>query len=186
MMAHPLALQLRNLQSLIEIGVDKNTTVVFPAPLMSTIGDLGAFLRRETLAACLGPRGTVPEADAAGAASDVGHDLLGDQPQVVEVGEVEHLQVDALGAERGVPAELVHDLRGRAGQAVLPQLGLVAADRRGAPVQLGLVPADAEHQRVGPDQLVRVAAGLLAGLADPVELVAGRPRPTNGRLNSSA
>ncbi|HUY48704.1 MAG TPA: slipin family protein, partial [Streptosporangiaceae bacterium] len=37
MMAHPLALQLRNLQSLVEIGVDKNTTVVFPAPLMSTI-----------------------------------------------------------------------------------------------------------------------------------------------------
>src|SRR5207247_4611135 len=35
MMAHPLALQLRNLQSLVEIGVDKNTTVVFPAPLMS-------------------------------------------------------------------------------------------------------------------------------------------------------
>jgi hypothetical protein len=47
MMAHPLALQLRNLQSLVEIGVDKNTTVVFPAPLMSTIGDLGAFLQRE-------------------------------------------------------------------------------------------------------------------------------------------
>jgi regulator of protease activity HflC (stomatin/prohibitin superfamily) len=51
MMAHPLALQLRNLQSLVEIGVDKNTTVVFPAPLMSTIGDLGAFLRREADAA---------------------------------------------------------------------------------------------------------------------------------------
>lgn len=47
MMAHPLALQLRNLQSLVEIGVDKNTTVVFPAPLMSTIGELGAFLSRE-------------------------------------------------------------------------------------------------------------------------------------------
>jgi regulator of protease activity HflC (stomatin/prohibitin superfamily) len=30
MMAHPLALQLRNLQSLVEIGVDKNSTVVFP------------------------------------------------------------------------------------------------------------------------------------------------------------
>jgi hypothetical protein len=43
-------LQLRNLQSLVEIGVDKNTTVVFPAPLMSTIGDLGAFLSRETAA----------------------------------------------------------------------------------------------------------------------------------------
>ncbi len=51
MMAHPLALQLRNLQSLVEIGVDKNTTVVFPAPLMSTIGELGAFLARETKSA---------------------------------------------------------------------------------------------------------------------------------------
>lgn len=51
MLAHPLALQLRNLQSLIEIGVDKNTTVVFPAPLMSTIGDLGAFLQREVRSA---------------------------------------------------------------------------------------------------------------------------------------
>jgi regulator of protease activity HflC (stomatin/prohibitin superfamily) len=51
MVAHPLALQLRNLQSLVEIGVDKNTTVVFPAPLMSTIGELGSFLARETAAA---------------------------------------------------------------------------------------------------------------------------------------
>jgi regulator of protease activity HflC (stomatin/prohibitin superfamily) len=51
MMAHPLALQLRNLQSLVEIGVDKNTTVVFPAPLMSTIGELGTFLAREAGAA---------------------------------------------------------------------------------------------------------------------------------------
>ncbi len=51
MMAHPLALQLRNLQSLVEIGVDKNTTVVFPAPLMSTIQELGAFLAREAGAA---------------------------------------------------------------------------------------------------------------------------------------
>ncbi|MFC8503443.1 slipin family protein [Pedococcus sp. NPDC057267] len=47
MMAHPLALQLRNLQSLVEIGVDKNTTVVFPAPLMSTIEELSSFLERE-------------------------------------------------------------------------------------------------------------------------------------------
>jgi len=50
MMAHPLALQLRNLQSLVELGVDKNTTVVFPAPLMSTIQELGAFLAREQAA----------------------------------------------------------------------------------------------------------------------------------------
>jgi regulator of protease activity HflC (stomatin/prohibitin superfamily) len=51
MMAHPLALQLRNLQSLVEIGVDKNTTVVFPAPLMTTIAELGSFLSREKAAA---------------------------------------------------------------------------------------------------------------------------------------
>jgi regulator of protease activity HflC (stomatin/prohibitin superfamily) len=51
MMAHPLALQLRNLQSLVEIGVDKNTTVVFPAPLMTTIAELGSFLTREQAAA---------------------------------------------------------------------------------------------------------------------------------------
>ncbi|WP_328401585.1 slipin family protein [Nocardia sp. NBC_00403] len=50
MMAHPLALQLRNLQTLLELGVDKNTTVVFPAPLMSAIGDIGAFFARETTA----------------------------------------------------------------------------------------------------------------------------------------
>ena len=51
MMAHPLALQLRNLQTLVEIAVDRNSTVVFPAPLMSTIQELGAFLNRETTAA---------------------------------------------------------------------------------------------------------------------------------------
>ncbi|MFZ0920504.1 MAG: slipin family protein [Candidatus Dormiibacterota bacterium] len=47
MMAHPVALQLRNLQSLVEIGVDKNTTVVFPSPIMSTIEELGSFMARE-------------------------------------------------------------------------------------------------------------------------------------------
>src|SRR4051795_11442280 len=51
MMAHPLALQLRNLRTMVEIGVDKNSTIVFPAPLMSTIQELGAFLARESAAA---------------------------------------------------------------------------------------------------------------------------------------
>jgi len=62
MMAHPLALQLRNLQSLVEIGVDKNTTVVFPAPLMTTIAELGSFLAREQAAAApaLPPSGGTP------------------------------------------------------------------------------------------------------------------------------
>jgi len=76
MMAHPLALQLRNLQSLVEIGVDKNTTVVFPAPLMSTIEELGSFLAREKAAAVRAvpavPEGVaVPEAVPVGAASPV-------------------------------------------------------------------------------------------------------------------
>ena len=61
MMAHPLALQLRNLQSLVEIGVDKNTTVVFPAPIMTTIAELGSFIAREAEAAT----GTVGSAPAA-------------------------------------------------------------------------------------------------------------------------
>ncbi len=48
MMKHPLALQLRNLQTLLELGVEKNTTIVFPAPLMSAIGELTGFLTRES------------------------------------------------------------------------------------------------------------------------------------------
>src|SRR6266498_2484168 len=75
MMAHPLALQLRNLQSLVEIGVDKNTTVVFPAPLMSTIGELGTFLARESAAAA--PRTTpsdLPKLTAAVATPNGGSD----------------------------------------------------------------------------------------------------------------
>jgi regulator of protease activity HflC (stomatin/prohibitin superfamily) len=67
MMAHPLALQLRNLQTMVEIGVDKNSTIVFPAPLMSTIGELGAFLSRETRAATPAsvpiPVGSAPHAN---------------------------------------------------------------------------------------------------------------------------
>jgi regulator of protease activity HflC (stomatin/prohibitin superfamily) len=61
MLAHPLALQLRNLQSLVEIGVDQNTTVVFPAPLISTIQELGAFLAREAAAGTTpAPTATTP------------------------------------------------------------------------------------------------------------------------------
>ncbi len=68
MMVHPLALQLRNLQTLIEIGVDKNTTVVFPGPLMSTIQEIGAFLSRETGAVAKLP---LPSANGRAKAADV-------------------------------------------------------------------------------------------------------------------
>jgi len=79
MMAHPLALQLRNLQTMVEIGVDKNSTIMFPAPLMSTIGELGGFLNREAAAAAAttadargarSPAGAAPGAGAAGAQSN--------------------------------------------------------------------------------------------------------------------
>lgn len=60
MMAHPLALQLRNLQSLVEIGVDKNTTVVFPSPIMTTINELATFIERERAAATGSPAPAAP------------------------------------------------------------------------------------------------------------------------------
>ncbi len=62
MMDHPLALQLRNLQTLVEISVDKNSTVIVPAPLMSTIAERGAFLNRESAAVggLPGPRNGEP------------------------------------------------------------------------------------------------------------------------------
>jgi regulator of protease activity HflC (stomatin/prohibitin superfamily) len=66
MMAHPLALQLRNLQTLVEVAVDKNSTVVFPAPLMSTIAELGAFLEREGQAAGALPAAPPPPGSANG------------------------------------------------------------------------------------------------------------------------
>jgi regulator of protease activity HflC (stomatin/prohibitin superfamily) len=50
MMDHPLALQLRNLQTMVEIGAEKNSTIMFPAPLMTTVAEIGAFLSREAAA----------------------------------------------------------------------------------------------------------------------------------------
>lgn len=47
MMAHPIALQLRNLQTLAEIATEKNSTIIFPAQLMSTVSDIRRFLLEE-------------------------------------------------------------------------------------------------------------------------------------------
>ena len=47
MMAHPIALQLRNLQTLAEIAVEKNSTIIFPAQLMGTMADIRHFLAEE-------------------------------------------------------------------------------------------------------------------------------------------
>ena len=53
----------------------------------------------------------------------MGHDLGGDDGQVVEVVEVEDLEIDALCAGVGVAAQGVEDLVGGAGRTVDPQLG---------------------------------------------------------------
>ncbi len=44
---HPIALQLRNLQTMAEISVEKNSTIIFPAQFMSTVKDIRAFLAGE-------------------------------------------------------------------------------------------------------------------------------------------
>lgn len=47
MAKHPIALQLRNLQTMAEISIEKNSTIIFPAQFMSTIDDIKKFLRKE-------------------------------------------------------------------------------------------------------------------------------------------
>lgn len=44
---HPIALQLRNLQVLSEIAVEKNSTIVFPNSFLSTIKDVKDFMSSE-------------------------------------------------------------------------------------------------------------------------------------------
>lgn len=45
--AHPIALQLRNLQTLTEISSEKNSTVIFPAQFMDTVSSVKEFLAKE-------------------------------------------------------------------------------------------------------------------------------------------
>lgn len=45
--AHPIALQLRNLQVLLEISAEKNSTIIFPNQFMTTVQDLQKFMLNE-------------------------------------------------------------------------------------------------------------------------------------------
>lgn len=45
--AHPIALQLRNLQTLTEIATEKNSTIVFPAQFMDTVQSIKSFISKE-------------------------------------------------------------------------------------------------------------------------------------------
>jgi len=49
MAAHPIALQLRNLQTMAEISVEKNSTIIFPAQFMGTVNDIQNFLLKEKI-----------------------------------------------------------------------------------------------------------------------------------------
>jgi len=46
--AHPIALQLRNLQVLTEIAAEKNSTIIFPAQFMDTVSSIKEFMSKET------------------------------------------------------------------------------------------------------------------------------------------
>lgn len=45
--AHPIALQLRNLQTLTEIASEKNSTIIFPSQFMDTVSSVKEFLVKE-------------------------------------------------------------------------------------------------------------------------------------------
>jgi regulator of protease activity HflC (stomatin/prohibitin superfamily) len=45
--AHPIALQLRNLQTLNEIATEKNSTIVFPAQLLDSVKSIKDFVAHE-------------------------------------------------------------------------------------------------------------------------------------------
>ena len=44
MSKHPVALQLRTLQTMAEISVEKNSTIIFPAQFMTTIQEAIKFM----------------------------------------------------------------------------------------------------------------------------------------------
>jgi regulator of protease activity HflC (stomatin/prohibitin superfamily) len=45
---HPVALQLRTLQTMAEISVEKNSTIIFPTQFMSTVQEALAMLKRDS------------------------------------------------------------------------------------------------------------------------------------------
>ncbi len=47
--AHPVALQLRTLQTMAEISVEKNSTIIFPAQFMSTVHDAFKMIKNDSI-----------------------------------------------------------------------------------------------------------------------------------------
>jgi len=47
--AHPVALQLRTLQTMAEISVEKNSTIIFPAQFMTTVNEAMAMIKGDSV-----------------------------------------------------------------------------------------------------------------------------------------
>ena len=47
--AHPVALQLRTLQTMAEIATEKNSTIIFPAQFMTTVADALATIKQDNM-----------------------------------------------------------------------------------------------------------------------------------------
>ena len=47
--SHPIALQLRNLQVLSDIAVEKNSTIIFPSQFMDTVSSIKDFMSKEKI-----------------------------------------------------------------------------------------------------------------------------------------
>ena len=45
---HPVALQLRTIQTMAEISIERNSTIIFPAQFMTTVQDAVALMRKDT------------------------------------------------------------------------------------------------------------------------------------------
>ena len=109
-----------------------------------------------------------------------------DVGQVVEVGEVEHLEVDPGRAHRRETPDPVSGLLRGARHPVLAQLVDVAPDGLRAAAQGGVVLRDAHHLGCGADQAAGRPALALALLVDPVEQRPGGLGDWNPALKSAA
>jgi hypothetical protein len=45
---HPVALQLRTLQTMAEISIERNSTIIFPAQFMATVQDAVASMKKDS------------------------------------------------------------------------------------------------------------------------------------------
>jgi hypothetical protein len=45
---HPVALQLRTLQTMAEISIERNSTIIFPAQFMATVQDAVALMKKDS------------------------------------------------------------------------------------------------------------------------------------------